>query len=342
MSLSTLSTNRILALIAILLFLLLVANVLVSVQPRIYTEVPTNVYAEKLHWKERIEQIGARAAYEELVRATESLSPTDQHVPAHLFGSALFETKGIEGMAVCDSRLLYGCFHEFFSQAIVTHGLSIVPELEARCPVSPSIDAPISCQHGIGHGLVAYFGYTAEDLESAVSECDALTSDPWHACLQGAFMEYQLRFFASADGSDARVVPDNNPYDPCTLYDGIYAERCVGLLPVWWRAALFEHAPTTESFTNAGELCRALPETLHDNRDACFRGIGFMAVTSFMNRSVVAESCAAAASPGEDREACMTYAYIVLPEGGSSNGAISCMRLPEDVRGLCEHTAGLF
>lgn len=308
--------------VAALIFGILAVYAPPTAQSFIYEVVPTDMRAEEARWRERIEKIGARAAYEEVVRASINLSPTEQHVPAHVFGGVLYESEGIDALSICDGRMLYGCFHEFLSQAIVENGLAIVPELEQRCPSSPSIDDPISCIHGLGHGLVAYFGYTKANLDQAIAECDKLTRDPWSACVQGAFMEYDLRFFAAADGAETRPIPDGNVYDPCTEYSGIHAERCVSLLPVWWRAALFSPSPSEDMFSWAGAKCSTLPENILQYRRDCFRGIGYIAVTTYAPvLSHIKILCEKASNVPSDMQECMVYANATIG-AGRNTGAL--------------------
>lgn len=323
-----------------LFFLLFLAEILSGREAFVYETLPEDIRAEEARWKERIEKVGARAAYEELVRATQGLALTEQHEPAHIFGAALYQVEGIDGLSVCDNRLLYGCFHEFLSRVIVEHGLSIVPELEKRCPESPGTDAPISCQHGLGHGLLAYFGYGSGDLKQAIQECDKLTMDPWRACSRGAFMEYQLRFFLAGDGVEARAIPDGDYYDPCEEYSGIHASRCVGLLPVWWRVVVFPDLPSDTRFSWAGETCRALPRSVAEHKATCFRGIGFIAVTTHrFDPDHVQRLCKEASELESEMRECMKYASVTLNTEGGTQGSKLCQRLPEEARANCEYFA---
>lgn len=333
--------RRALLFTGILASIIVTVHVLESMRPFSYAQVPKDIRAEQERWAERIDAVGGEAAYEELVYAVKELTPTQQHVPAHIFGGALYVAKGLDGLSVCDNRLLYGCFHEFLSRAIVEKGLSIVPELERRCPLSPYSDAPISCQHGLGHGLLAYFGYERDNLRSAIAQCDMLLNDAWHACAQGAFMEYHLRFFVAADGIEARKVESNNIYDPCEEYEGINAQRCVGLLPVWWRVVLFPDPANEEAFAWAGEQCRNLPPALREYRTACFRGIGFIAVTTFTPElDTVERLCTVASrSYAPDQQECMIYATVTINTEGDGRGTPLCKRLPIEAQPMCEHYA---
>lgn len=309
--------------------------------PVVYRTTPTDIAKEEGRWAEKIASRGGEAAYEDLALAVQKLPPKNQHVVAHIFGGALYDELGLSGLSVCDTRFLYGCFHEFLSRAIVEHGLSIIPSLEEQCLSSPYADAPLSCEHGLGHGIVAYAGYGREELDQAIEVCKTLKHDPIGACFEGVFMEYNLRFFSAPDESDARPVPESDPYDPCAAYGGLVAKRCVGLLPLWWRVSVFSGKVTDETFIWAGEKCDALPPALTLYRSTCFRGVGFIVVTAGApDRERVERLCRISTRQESDFLECILYGTITLKNAlGVEGGAALCMSVPEDMRPMCEEYA---
>lgn len=282
--------------------------------PFVYEKVPENIHVEEVRWRERIEKVGPAEAYLELVTAIQFLSPVEQHIPAHIFGGVLYEAEGLKGLQICNGKnlLRYGCFHEFFSRAIAEYGLSIVPYLEESCPEpQTAADIPVSCIHGLGHGLVAFLGYEPEDLSKALQQCNLLKKDDWGACIQGAFMEYYVRFFLASDGVEARSIEPDNPYGLCAKFNGLNAERCVGVLPAWWRVSLF--SPLNDAaFVKEGDLCRALPGLLRAHTSACFRGIGYTAVMFKPEMRTVEHLCGLASSNDKEADDCMSYTNAIV------------------------------
>ncbi len=303
-----------------------------------YALVPTDIRGEQGRWSERIRAVGGKNAYEELGYAVRVLTPTQQHVPAHIFGGALYEEEGLPGLNVCDTRFLYGCFHEFLSRAILEGGLSVVPTLEKKCKSLPKSGAPLGCEHGLGHGLLSYFGYEPADLKEAVSACDMLEADPWHACAQGAFMEYNFRFLTLGEGTGGRPVPED-VYDPCYDYEGEIGQRCVGIIPLWWRAILFPDEPTTAVFSWLGDKCQNLPQELQHYKAGCFRSIGFVAATTQdADASLIEQSCRAASAGKDNFLQCMFYASVgVQNKSDIETGLSVCKRLSAEDQPACEY-----
>lgn len=308
--------------------------------PVFYTHPPTDVAAETQRWQKRIQAVGMAQAYSEFGRAITRLTPANRHFMAHIFGAALYEAEGIKGLSTCDTRFLYGCFHELLSRALLEYGLQAIEEIEAACLSSPNADAPLSCKHGIGHGLVAYFGYDTLNLKNALVVCDRLGEDPIGACYEGVFMEYLLRFFSAADGADARTFIREDPYDVCVDFEGIKAKRCIGLLALWWRTSVFSNEITTADYRWMGGLCDTLPAHVAEYRYTCFRGIGFAAVVDAAALSDITEACYAASSNIADVRDCILYATITVANNqGASAGTALCEVLQADMVEQCREYA---
>ena len=143
----------------------------------------------KEYWRSRIEQVGQVDAYGELLVAAKDISISQAHVLAHSFGEALFLEESISGISTCDDQLIWGCYHQFVGTALTEFGTSIVKDLDERCPA----DSSFSCRHGIGHGLVGFYGYDFEALKESLSFCTLLDAGPRNGCFDGVFMEYNLR-----------------------------------------------------------------------------------------------------------------------------------------------------
>ncbi|NBV77733.1 hypothetical protein EBR66_06235 [bacterium] len=225
----------------------------------------------------RIEQLsvligrkGGLQAYQQFGDQVASIDFNARHQQAHLFGAALYATEGLAGFKVCDAQFSYGCYHEFIGRAIIDHGPSVISELNRGCL---STTSHLTCQHGIGHGIAAYVGYEAKDLDKAIALCKTLPeSDPIGGCYGGLFMEYNLRTMWGSD-AQPRTYRKERPFEPCDTLKGIEERRaCLYWQSQWWGQVL--GTPSSEGiFKQQGDLCRRAKITYGVYRD-CFEGIG--------------------------------------------------------------------
>lgn len=300
----------------------------------------TGITDAEMEWRERIAEIGGRAAYAEFLSEAEKTAVEEQHGLAHVFGGALYRTEGLPSMSVCDSSFSYGCFHEFLGRAIAERSLSVVPELNDAC-ASAASESPLSCQHGIGHGIQGYFGYDRRALERALDECKDLPwSDPIGGCYSGVFMEYNLQTLL---GTEAKTrVPGRDPddiYEPCDSLPDEYKVACVYWQVQWWHAALFAGASDPQAFAKMGGYCHAMAG--EDGRlvRACFEGLGnFTVVAAGFDPKRTAALCDASSSESTDRLFCRSIAANSLYSGGAGlegNGAAVCYGLPRESYDFC-------
>ena len=220
--------------------------------------------AREAHWQGRVVRVGPEAAYAEFAEAVLPLSLNEQHLNAHAFGGALFEASGLDGISTCDMRFNFGCYHEFLGRAIAKLGLAVVPELNDAC-MKDVEKSPLSCQHGIGHGIMAAQGYDEVALNKSLTICKDLPgSDTIGGCYGGVFMEYNMQTML---GDQARVRPihEGDPYYPCNTLDSAYLPACTFWSPQWWTVVGY-----TDS-AKIGALCDGLDSTLV--RD-CYQGLG--------------------------------------------------------------------
>jgi hypothetical protein len=235
---------------------------------------------DEIFWTGRILSIGGSAAYAELSDfvINNKISIRKSHDLAHAFGAALYSTESEGGFPVCDSRFLYGCFHEFIGRAISEEGLLATEKLNFKC-VDSLGDESHFCQHGVGHGIQAYFGYEEEDLDSALKSCGELPlNDPIGGCRGGIFMEYNFRTML-ADDADLRS--DDNPYSVCKNLTNDDLLACSYWVPQWWYESLHEKLSNQmtkmEIFKRIGYNCTEMHQDNEQLLTTCFRGIGNVA-----------------------------------------------------------------
>lgn len=223
-------------------------------------------------WRTQIRSLGPVVAYQEFSCPFTGEADLKAHSPAHAFGAALYMEKGLDAAAVCDDRFQYGCLHEFFGRAIAERGLAVVPALDLQCMKSVGTQAAMRCEHGLGHGILAYFGYDQEGRDRAVESCHGISGDAG-ACASGVFMEY----FNQTMLADQANIPKKSVEQLFALCASIpLADRagCVVELPRQWRKSLFENTGTsTKARKDIGTWCESYRATPSLYR-ACAEGMG--------------------------------------------------------------------
>jgi hypothetical protein len=239
-----------------------------SRQPKLATN------SEIEYWRSRIEAVGADNAYSELIARYAGKPDVSGHVDAHQFGAALYLEKGLAGITTCDSRLEYGCLHQFIGYALQDRGLSVMSQIQSYC----ASQGPQSlCEHGIGHGLVASIGYTQKDIAEALQLCrsSAVTSEQGGKCVAGAYMEYMNRTMLGPATSPLPVDTDD-VFASCDSASSEDKPECISALPRDWIQALWSKAPTSTAAARAvGGYCEQLDDA--NTMRACFSGIGNVA-----------------------------------------------------------------
>lgn len=281
------------------------------------------------HWRERIVTVGPVEAYEELARSIEGLDPISQHSSAHTFGGALYKAMGEKGLFVCDDRFLYGCLHEFVGVALVEQGTSHVQSLNEACLLNFPENAR-TCQHGLGHGLLAFFGYSERGLKDALAICSDLPENSTIAgCRGGIFMEYNLRNML---GPDRNLRKSANPLSPCDRIEAEHHAACMYWIPQWWRASVYtpDIMSIEEAHKQMGSLCNLLTEDASVQR-ACYMGIGANAaeLTQF-NAEEVSELCSQTSVHAVDVTDCVTEGAFRMVSGKGLQEAIRLCNFVEE------------
>ncbi len=274
------------------------------------------IHTDKSQWKEQIARIGAQAAYNEFAVSVASSSIELQHTGAHDFGAALFDQEGMKGLAICDARFSYGCFHEFLGRAISKLGLGAVERLNQGC-MDALPQSVLSCQHGIGHGVLAYLGYDEKALSEALQVCHGLPyNDPIGGCYGGVFMEYNVRTMLGRSGA-LRDIQSDTMLAPCDSLSEEYASACYFWQPqLWHQTFIAEGATTSVAFKRMGSLCESLKGDAY-LRD-CFEGIGnIIAPSADFDGRKAAILCDSTSADPENRLFCRSYAANSLFNGGA-------------------------
>ena len=288
---------------------------------------------EKTKWSARTDAVGASQAYKEFLEVYKDEHFGIQHTFAHMMGQMLFEKLGLDGLTVCDSTFAFGCYHSFFGQALISYGVSVVKQLDEVCTQTYG-PYGTGCQHGIGHGLLEYFGH--KQLAKALEACSlTIKVSPLSGCSSGVFMEYNFPTVIDENSTTAqtRAIDFSKPYDPCPNMSNEYRPACYNGLAQWWsRGALYNG-----DYQKMGELCHKIEEA--NDRDVCFLGIGAIAAPS--SNYVVVDTLAKCQKMPESGEqifcrAGASWGFFASPEHREMAGTL-CEGISQLSSGRCIH-----
>ena len=230
----------------------------------------TDYKEERKQWEKNMSAVGGNEAYALLRKRYTKAPPNIAHNIAHVFGEALYSKGGLKYLTVCDGSFIFGCYHGFLGKVISERGLGALSDLDAICNTT-GIER-LGCHHGIGHGIISYFGETR--LNEALEACASLSwKQPVGGCTGGLFMEYNFRNAHLEDKGSTYVRPyTGNVYAPCDTLPERFARACFYEQPDWWRRVF------KDDYKKLGELCSAVRDMA--NRELCFIGTGRMAAQS--------------------------------------------------------------
>ena len=260
---------------------LLAAGLVIALWPRPGTppqpaagggELP-NVLNERERWLRRIEEVGVERAYGEFKLAYAARDPRYQHLMSHLMGALIYERLGAAGITACDDGFGdFGCYHGFAARAVSEGGAETVRSAIVACREFAAPALAVSCEHGVGHGLIEVLGH--HRLSDALALCEeaAPQPNPFAGCTVGVFMEYNGTPSATTTAAvSPRPLDPNNPYEPCPTLPERFRQTCYYQLPQWWNRA------PGATYQRTGQWCGAA--AVSAEREACFRGVGSIAAT---------------------------------------------------------------
>ncbi len=251
-----------------------------------------------------LRDLGPDAAYRKLLGATASSTESIKHLNGHLFGGALYDVAGLPGFSACGMELNGGCLHEFVARAIQDSGLPIIGTLSEDCIGRFGLMGATACQHGIGHGLVGYLGYTDAALEDSLEACATLTAaNPVRGCYGGAFMEFTTRTMAENVLLEFSTAA---PFSHCAKVSDAFRPACYFWTPTWALESLFGATRDRETYAAVGALCAKAPEAY---ASSCYGGLGYFAPPSAgFDREKTEALCDSVSSAPEPRAACWEVA----------------------------------
>ncbi len=294
-----------------------------------FSNCENSIIEKKQLIKSKLSSTSPDLVYEEIKQAYASKKTTEQHEIAHLFGQILYQQNDIDTIGVCDSKFGFGCYHGFFIEAITDKGISIVPELDQSC-IRKFGRMGLGCQHGIGHGLMEYFG--PKKLVQALLVCEQLDwKKPLLGCAGGVFMEYYLPLNEQNTSSLSTAIPFDplSPYGACYRVPERFRQECFYNLGMWWNQVL------NKDYQKMLDFCSLVKEPLL--REHCLLGLGnAAATTSSLNTQKIKNYCDQTPLPYAQTicRAGAAWVFFTTPSV-KDQSSLLCEDLPSNQRALC-------
>lgn len=215
-----------------------------------------------------------------------------RHYLGHFVGEQIYEAYGLDGISHCYSSVEFGCIHGFILTGYLAEGTPFLEGVIARC----NTDEPVGCTHGLGHALLLTRGYEHEDLEESLEDCVSydLGENSRDDCLQGVFMEYNVRFTVNADLSaswfEPRVFDARSPLSPCDWQPEELQPICYRELLLYW-----SNVPGMTNDTMVA-YCDLIPDTA-GKRECYWSYGGYIAGTNNNDLMSSLAVCSAFADP---------------------------------------------
>lgn len=229
-----------------------------------FETINTNPEIKKI-LRKKLDAKGPEKTLVELKILSKDKDTSFKHSATHIYGELIYEKFGTKALTYCDDYYTYGCYHGFFTKAIMEKGIGIVQEMDKAC-LAKYGKLDLGCQHGLGHGLYEFFGETK--LTEALTVCITSTTQQDHyGCMSGVFMAYNLPKIINEIETiyNYRKFDKDNPYSICPTIQSEFQHSCYFELGQWW------HHIFNNDFNKIGKLCMGILD--QENRELCLEGI---------------------------------------------------------------------
>lgn len=336
-------TLRLVSIITLTLLVATLVSVLIMDRTwagRAAFDTNSDLSTQEKYWIDHIKANGGDAAYSAFAEAISDVPPSRQHTLAHVMGGALYKAMGTDGLFICTSDYSYGCYHEFLGRAIHEGGLPVIESLSSAC-ASILKSQSLGCQHGIGHGILGYFGYDIDSLIDSLAVCESLGDETIsHSCFGGVFMEYNTETLLADQASTRAFDPELGYMYPCSTFDSSWQAPCYFWQIQWWLAIdRYDHPELSDRVDLLNGRCANIGDE-HSRRE-CFRGIGYnLPGEAGYDASAVRDLCQRLTSKvGQVECAAGSAGSLLANPGSASVGYTVCDALEDSDRAYCVRTA---
>lgn len=303
-------------------------------------DVNESLSVQEEYWIEDINNRGPQKAYASFADLIAEVEPPRQHTLAHVMGGALYKVLGNEGLSYCTDEYSYGCYHEFLGQAIHEGGIPVIEQLSSNCE-SILKSQSLGCQHGIGHGILGYFGYDFNALLDALSNCELLGDETIsRSCFGGVFMEYNTETLLSDQARNRAFDKELGYMYPCSSLTKSWQKSCYFWQIQWWFALDRQKYSDIEDRVKQSAGRCALVKDEYIKRE-CFRGIGYnLPGEANYDTEAVSSLCQHISSPvGQVECASGASGSLLANPASASVGYTVCDALSATDRNYCIRTA---
>lgn len=250
------------------------------------------------------------------------------HVFAHTVGRLTYNSLGEnaihKNITLCHSGYQHGVMAAFIN---ATGTRDLVKRLDNICEEADSNFGKLTCYHGVGHGLMAYYG---NDLPTAVDRCLTLGDRFKQSnCLVGTFMEnIGSRVGDSVSDHPTVWLKDDDLHYPCNAIDQSQQVQnmCYSIQPDWMNRFY------KNDILKVMQECMKAPEK---SRSSCFFGVGqetaFFATRSDYKK--IAELCSQVPDQSDYQDRCFNAAELIILDFWGPNitnqGEEYCKAVPE-------------
>lgn len=282
----------------------------------------------RAQWAQKISH-DPRGAYAEFKKEYADAPFASQHLAAHVIGAILYDTVGTSGINICDESFAFGCYHSFFARAIADSGVAAAPKFANACRSEYGKNST-GCEHGIGHGLMEFYGRA--NLDKALAVCAQIgQADPLFGCSSGVFMEYNASIVIDGERTyvDQRSFDAKDPTAPCDSVPTRFRPSCYFEIGLWWKDVL------GLDFEKIGAMCGMAPAG--DERAACYRGWGTVVAENVDHSAEnAAAACGRIRDPLGVAECATGVASRFAPAGYPAEAAKVCSTVDIQYRAICE------
>lgn len=218
------------------------------------------------YWEREVKNNPADVVYDSFVESYIEQDENRWHWAMHVLASILYDRYGADALEFCDNSFQNACYHEIMSS------FSYEGKVVEQSEIATLCEGNWNCSHGIGHGLVMYYGYDQETLTGILERCPIeLSVVPIESCQSGVFMEFITRTMGAPRG-ELDAIKNTVDKDLCSEIEPAYRGPCHFVMVEF---VVAHTDPTKKEVADAiGEYCRQFAVGYEDD---CFIGAGFNA-----------------------------------------------------------------
>lgn len=275
-----------------------------------------------------ISLVGPEQVIKQLFEQSGSGERFNCHVFAHSVGRLTYNSLGEnaihKNITLCHSGYKHGVMAAFIN---ATGTKDLVNRLDQVCEKVDSNFGRLTCYHGVGHGLMAYY---SNDLPTSIDRCLSLWDRfKQNNCMVGTFMEnIGSRAGDSVSDHPTTWLKDEDLHYPCNAIDQSQQVQnmCYSIQPDWMNRHY------KNDITKVISECMKAPEK---SRSSCFFGVGqeIALLAMISNYGRIMEFCNKVPDKLDYQDRCFNASELIILDFWGPNitnqGEEYCKAIPE-------------